>query len=62
MVGPDRHIVIYYTQADRSELYFVTSVPEPADWITDGILVGQGRRARNCAPPMRASIPKCARC
>jgi len=32
--GPDRHIVIYYTRADRSEVYFVTSVPEPADWIT----------------------------
>ena len=32
--GPDRHIVIYYTTADRSQLYFVTSVPEPADWIT----------------------------
>ena len=32
--GPDRHIVIYYTKADRSEVYFVTSVPEPADWIT----------------------------
>jgi 2-polyprenyl-6-methoxyphenol hydroxylase-like FAD-dependent oxidoreductase len=33
--GPDRHIVIYYTKADRSEVYFVTSVPEPADWITE---------------------------
>jgi salicylate hydroxylase/6-hydroxynicotinate 3-monooxygenase len=32
--GPDRHIVIYYTTADRSQLYFVTSVPEPADWMT----------------------------
>jgi 2-polyprenyl-6-methoxyphenol hydroxylase-like FAD-dependent oxidoreductase len=32
--GPDRHIVIYYTRRDRSQLYFVTSVPEPADWIT----------------------------
>jgi salicylate hydroxylase/6-hydroxynicotinate 3-monooxygenase len=32
--GPDRHIVIYYTNADRSELYFVTSVPEPAEWMT----------------------------
>jgi salicylate hydroxylase/6-hydroxynicotinate 3-monooxygenase len=32
--GPDRHIVIYYTKADRSELYFVTSVPEAGDWIT----------------------------
>jgi 2-polyprenyl-6-methoxyphenol hydroxylase-like FAD-dependent oxidoreductase len=32
--GTDRHIVIYYTAADRSTLYFVTSVPEPADWVT----------------------------
>ncbi|MES2562133.1 MAG: FAD-dependent monooxygenase [Pseudomonadota bacterium] len=32
--GADRHIVIYYTRADRSEIYFVTSVPEPADWAT----------------------------
>lgn len=33
--GVDRHIVIYYTAADRSSLYFVTSVPEPGDWITE---------------------------
>jgi salicylate hydroxylase/6-hydroxynicotinate 3-monooxygenase len=32
--GPDRHIVIYYTTKNRTQLYFVTSVPEPADWIT----------------------------
>jgi salicylate hydroxylase/6-hydroxynicotinate 3-monooxygenase len=32
--GKDRHIVIYYTKRDRSEVYFVTSVPEPGDWIT----------------------------
>jgi salicylate hydroxylase/6-hydroxynicotinate 3-monooxygenase len=32
--GRDRHIVIYYTKRDRSEVYFVTSVPEPGDWIT----------------------------
>ncbi|MGZ8198881.1 MAG: FAD-dependent monooxygenase [Burkholderiales bacterium] len=32
--GPDRHIVIYYTKADRSEIYFVTSVPEPVEWMT----------------------------
>ena len=32
--GRDRHIVIYYTRADKSELYFVTSVPEPAEWLT----------------------------
>jgi 6-hydroxynicotinate 3-monooxygenase len=32
--GPDRHIVIYYTNRARSEVYFVTSVPEPAEWLT----------------------------
>ncbi|MBX6329162.1 MAG: FAD-dependent monooxygenase [Pseudolabrys sp.] len=32
--GTDRHIVIYYTTAARSEVYFVTSVPEPAEWLT----------------------------
>ena len=32
--GVDRHIVIYYTTPTRSELYFVTSIPEPADWLT----------------------------
>jgi salicylate hydroxylase/6-hydroxynicotinate 3-monooxygenase len=28
--GVDRHIVIYYTTRARDEVYFVTSVPEPA--------------------------------
>ena len=32
--GPDRHIVIYYTTAKHDEVYFVTSTPEKADWIT----------------------------
>jgi len=32
--GTDRHIVIYYTTRTRSEIYFVTSVPEPAEWLT----------------------------
>ena len=32
--GVDRHIVIYYTKRDRSEIYFVTSVPESAEWLT----------------------------
>jgi salicylate hydroxylase/6-hydroxynicotinate 3-monooxygenase len=32
--GIDRHIVIYYTTSARSEIYFVTSVPEPAEWLT----------------------------
>src|SRR6186713_1386519 len=29
--GADRHIVIYYTSKAKSEVYFVTSVPEPAE-------------------------------
>jgi salicylate hydroxylase/6-hydroxynicotinate 3-monooxygenase len=32
--GIDRHIVIYYVTASRSEIYFVTSVPESAGWLT----------------------------
>ena len=32
--GKDRHIVIYYTTAARDEVYFVTSVPEPLEWMT----------------------------
>ena len=32
--GTDRHIVIYYTTAARSEIYFVTSLPEPLEWMT----------------------------
>jgi 2-polyprenyl-6-methoxyphenol hydroxylase-like FAD-dependent oxidoreductase len=32
--GPDRHIVIYCVTARRDEVYFTTSLPEQADWIT----------------------------
>jgi salicylate hydroxylase/6-hydroxynicotinate 3-monooxygenase len=32
--GADRHIVIYYTNKAKGEVYFVTSVPEPAEWLT----------------------------
>jgi 2-polyprenyl-6-methoxyphenol hydroxylase-like FAD-dependent oxidoreductase len=32
--GPDRHIVVYYTTRTHDEVYFVTSVPEPVDWLT----------------------------
>lgn len=38
--GPDRHIVIYYVKPDRSEVYFVTSQPDPEfrieSWSTTG--------------------------
>lgn len=32
--GTDRHIVIYYTNKAKGEVYFVTSVPEPTEWLT----------------------------
>ena len=32
--GTDRHIVIYYTTRAKSEVYFVTSVPEPFEGLT----------------------------
>ena len=32
--GPDRHMVVYYVTAAFDELYFVTSVPESAEWRT----------------------------
>ena len=32
--GPDRHMVVYFVTRNRDELYFVTSVPEKADWMT----------------------------
>jgi salicylate hydroxylase/6-hydroxynicotinate 3-monooxygenase len=32
--GKDRHIVIYYTTKTRSEVYFVTSVPETFEGLT----------------------------
>src|SRR5262245_46861494 len=32
--GPDRHIVIYFVTAAHDEVYFTTSLPEKADWIS----------------------------
>ena len=32
--GPDRHMVVYYVTRSLDELYFVTSVPESAEWMT----------------------------
>ena len=41
--GGDRHIVIYYVTAARDEVYFVTSQPEAADWITKESWSTKGR-------------------
>ena len=32
--GADRHMVVYYVTRSLDELYFVTSVPESAEWMT----------------------------
>ena len=66
--GPDRHIVIYYTNADRSELYFVTSVPEPAEWVTRESWSAKGdvkelRKAyEGFHPDVRAVLEACPDC
>ena len=66
--GPDRHIVIYYTTAARDEIYFVTSVPEPAEWLTRESWsakgdVGELRRAyQGFHPDVRAVLKACPDC
>jgi 2-polyprenyl-6-methoxyphenol hydroxylase-like FAD-dependent oxidoreductase len=66
--GIDRHIVIYYTKADRSELYFVTSVPEPAEWLTRESWSATGdvkelRKAyQGFHPEVRAVLEACPDC
>jgi salicylate hydroxylase/6-hydroxynicotinate 3-monooxygenase len=66
--GPDRHIVIYYTRKDRSQLYFVTSVPEPGDWITEESWSAKGdvhelREAyRDFHPEVRMVLDACPDC
>jgi 6-hydroxynicotinate 3-monooxygenase len=44
--GEDRHIVIYYVKPDRSEVYFVTSQPEPGFRIESWSAKGDVRELR----------------
>jgi salicylate hydroxylase/6-hydroxynicotinate 3-monooxygenase len=66
--GSDRHIVIYYTTSNRSELYFVTSVPEPAEWLTRESWSAKGdvkelRKAyEGFHPDVRAVLQACPDC
>jgi salicylate hydroxylase/6-hydroxynicotinate 3-monooxygenase len=66
--GLDRHIVIYYTTATRSEIYFVTSVPEPAEWLTRESWSAKGdlRELRAAYegfhPDVRAVLDACPDC
>ena len=66
--GVDRHIVIYYVTAAKSEVYFVTSVPEPADWLTPESWSAKGdveevRAAyEGFHPDVRAVLAACPDC
>ena len=40
--GEDRHMVIYPVTANRDEIYFVTSQPEQAEWLTPESWSAQG--------------------
>ena len=44
--GIDRHIVIYYVKPDRSEVYFVTSQPEPCFSVESWTAMGDVRELR----------------
>jgi len=66
--GVDRHIVIYYTTATRSEIYFVTSVPEPAEWLTRESWSAKGdvkqlrQEYEGFHPDVRAVLEACPDC
>lgn len=66
--GPDRHIVIYYTTAQRSEVYFVTSLPEGLDWVTpeSWSATGDVKELRAAYsgfhPEVRAVLEACPNC
>jgi len=66
--GVDRHIVIYYLTATRSEVYFVTSVPEPAEWVTPESWSAKGdvqelrREYEGFHPDVRAVLESCSDC
>src|ERR1700743_2527935 len=57
--GEDRHIVIYYVKADRSEVYFVTIQPEPEFRIESGAAngdVGAPRKAYEGSHPQVQTV------
>ena len=61
--GPDRHIVIYYVNPRRDELYFVTSTPEPdfdvESWSAKGDLNVLRAAYRDFHPNVRAVLDAC---
>jgi 6-hydroxynicotinate 3-monooxygenase len=61
--GPDRHIVIYYVKPDRSEVYFVTSQPEPGftveSWSAMGDINELRRAFVSFHPQVRHVLASC---
>ena len=61
--GPDRHIVSYFTNPRRDELYFVTSTPEPdfavESWSAKGDLTQLRRAYEGFHPQVRAILDAC---
>jgi salicylate hydroxylase/6-hydroxynicotinate 3-monooxygenase len=61
--GPDRHIVIYYVNPNREEIYFVTSTPEPEfaveSWSTKGDLSVLREAYAGFHPQVRAVLAAC---
>ena len=66
--GKDRHIVIYYTTRRRDEVYFVTSQPEPIEWMTRESWSARGDVKELCAAfdgfheDVRAVLEACPDC
>jgi salicylate hydroxylase/6-hydroxynicotinate 3-monooxygenase len=61
--GPDRHIVIYYVTAQKDEIYFTTSTPEPAwsreSWSAKGDLDELRAAYDGFHPDVRAVLLAC---
>ncbi|HEY0233639.1 MAG TPA: FAD-dependent monooxygenase [Afipia sp.] len=61
--GPDRHIVIYFVKPDRSEVYFVTSQPEPGfnieSWSTMGNVDDLRKAFADFHPQVRHVLASC---
>jgi salicylate hydroxylase/6-hydroxynicotinate 3-monooxygenase len=61
--GPDRHIVMYFVNPGRDELYFVTSTPEPdfttESWSMKGDLGDLRAAYRDFHPQVRVVLDAC---
>src|SRR5215471_2764496 len=61
--GEDRHIVIYYVKPDRSEVYFVTSQPEPdfriESWSAKGDVRGLRKAYEGFHPQVEKVLAAC---